>query len=65
MTGKIVKGISGFYYVYVEGSGIITCKAKGAFRNEGVKPLVGDDVEIDIIDQQAATISLHNLQTHG
>ena len=28
MQGKIVKGISGFYYVFVEGTGIYECKAK-------------------------------------
>lgn len=47
MTGKIIKGISGFYYVYVAGSGIFTCKAKGVFRKDGVKPLVGDDVVLE------------------
>lgn len=41
-----MKGISGFYYVYTAESGIYECKAKGAFRNRKVKPLVGDDVEI-------------------
>ncbi len=48
MTGKIIKGIAGFYYVDVMGSGIYECKAKGLFRKEGVKPLVGDDVSIAI-----------------
>lgn len=50
MTGKIIKGIAGFYYVFVEGSGIYECKAKGAFRKDKIKPLVGDDVEIDLVD---------------
>ena len=50
MQGKIVKGIAGFYYVHVIGSGLYECKAKGAFRKEKMKPLVGDDVEIEIID---------------
>lgn len=50
MQGKILKGISGFYYVHVVGSGIYECKAKGIFRQQGVKPLVGDLVELDIID---------------
>ncbi len=52
MTGKIVKGISGFYYVHVVESGIYECKAKGIFRNQNIKPLVGDNVEIDIIDEE-------------
>lgn len=48
--GKIVKGIAGFYYVYVEDKGIYECKAKGVFRNRNMKPYVGDNVNIDIID---------------
>lgn len=51
MQGKIVKGISGFYYVHVAGSGIYECKAKGIFRQQNIKPLVGDDVEIQVISQ--------------
>ena len=50
MQGKIVKGISGFYYVHVAGAGIYECKAKGAFRNQKVKPLVGDMVELEELD---------------
>ena len=52
MKGKIVKGIAGFYYVHAAGSGVYECKAKGAFRKEGIKPLVGDDVEIEILDEK-------------
>ena len=52
MQGKIVKGIAGFYYVHVVESGIYECKAKGAFRKEKLKPLVGDNVEIDILDEE-------------
>ena len=51
MQGKIVKGIAGFYYVHVVESGLYECKAKGVFRKEKVKPLVGDVVEIDILDE--------------
>ncbi|SFQ16868.1 ribosome biogenesis GTPase [Lachnospiraceae bacterium XBB1006] len=52
MQGKIVKGIAGFYYVHVVESGIYECKAKGIFRKEKKKPLVGDDVEIEGIDEE-------------
>lgn len=55
MIGKILKAISGFYYVHVVGSGIYECRAKGLFRNIGVKPLVGDMVEIAVIDEDAMT----------
>ena len=51
MTGKIMKGIGGFYYVHVEHQGIYECKAKGVFRNRKVKPLVGDNVEIDVLSE--------------
>jgi ribosome biogenesis GTPase len=51
MQGKIMKGIAGFYYVDVVESGIYECKAKGAFRNEHVKPLVGDNVIIEVSDE--------------
>lgn len=51
MQGKIVKGIAGFYYVHVVEFGLYECKAKGVFRKERIKPLVGDNVEIDIIDE--------------
>lgn len=48
MQGKIIKGIAGFYYVHVAGKGTYECKAKGIFRKENIKPLVGDDVVIEI-----------------
>lgn len=52
MTGKIVKGIAGFYYVYAADGILYECKAKGSFRKEGVKPLVGDDVELSVLDAE-------------
>lgn len=51
MTGKIIKGIAGFYYVHVEDRGVYACRAKGIFRNIHIKPLVGDNVCIDILDE--------------
>ena len=50
MQGKIIKGIAGFYYVQTEDK-LYECKAKGIFRNKKMKPLVGDNVEIDILDE--------------
>ncbi len=52
MQGKIVKGIAGFYYVQTEKSGLYECKAKGIFRKEKMKPLVGDNVEISVTDEE-------------
>lgn len=50
IEGKIVKGIAGFYYVHNAESGLFECKAKGVFRNKKIKPLVGDMVQFEIID---------------
>lgn len=55
MQGKIIKGIGGFYYVHIPTQGVYECRAKGNFRNQKVKPLVGDNVIIDIIDEEKKT----------
>ncbi len=57
MQGKIVKGIAGFYYVHVVESGVYECKAKGIFRKEKLKPLVGDDVEIERLSEDEGNIT--------
>lgn len=49
LTGTIIKGIGGFYYVEAA-DGIYECKARGAFRKDGITPLVGDHVRISIRD---------------
>lgn len=51
MRGRIVKGIAGFYYVYVDGKGVYECKAKGIFRKDNLKPLVGDMVDMSILSE--------------
>lgn len=52
MIGKIMKGIAGFYYVGVAESGVYECKAKGIFRKDKIKPFVGDDVEIEVLNEE-------------
>ena len=52
MRGRIIKGIAGFYYVETAGNCIYECRAKGIFRRAGVKPIVGDYVEIEVIDSE-------------
>ena len=61
MQGKIVKGIAGFYYVHVVESGLYECKAKGVFRKEKIKPLVGDVVEIDVLDEEKKTGNIREI----
>ena len=50
-TGKIIKGIAGFYYVHDGIGRVYECKAKGLFRKQGVKPLVGDNVTLEVLDE--------------
>ncbi len=57
-SGKIVKGIGGFYYVFVEGFGLYECRARGIFRNKKMKPNVGDCVDIDVISENDKTGNL-------
>ncbi|MBB6452970.1 ribosome biogenesis GTPase [Salirhabdus euzebyi] len=47
--GKIVKALSGFYYVEADDQ-VYQCRGRGLFRKQKINPLVGDDVEIDIQD---------------
>ncbi len=49
MNGLIIKAISSFYYVDVDGV-VYECKARGNFRKSGVSPLVGDRVVISTTD---------------
>ncbi|RZT02148.1 ribosome small subunit-dependent GTPase A [Cuneatibacter caecimuris] len=58
MQGKIIKGIGGFYYVNTGEGEIYECRARGIFRKEGKKPLVGDDVKIEVLDEQEKTGNL-------
>ncbi len=46
-TGRIVRSLSGFYDVQTEG-GVVTCRARGILRKQGVTPLTGDMVEITV-----------------
>ena len=45
--GRIQKALSGFYYVDT-GAEVLTCRARGKFRKEGLSPLVGDRVTVRV-----------------
>ena len=49
--GRLIKGIGGFYYVYIDGL-IYECKARGIFRKKKITPSIGDFVKIDVIDEE-------------
>lgn len=65
MQGKIIKGIAGFYYVHAaQAAGearIYECRAKGIFRKDNRKPLVGDDVEMDVLDEEEGEGNIREL----
>lgn len=45
--GRIIKALSGFYYVQTE-SGVHQCRGRGVFRIRNISPLVGDYVKFEI-----------------
>lgn len=47
--GRIIKALSGFYYVQ-SGDEVYTCKGRGVFRNQNISPLVGDFVKFDVTE---------------
>ena len=61
MNGKIIKALAGFYYVKANNKKVYECKAKGAFRNDNITPLVGDNVEFDVISETDATGNVTNI----
>lgn len=50
LSGVITKGIGGFYYVSTE-RGIAECHARGKMRRQKITPMVGDKVEITIVNE--------------
>lgn len=57
-SGRIIKALSGFYYVQTE-SGLVECKARGRFRKEGVSPLVGDWVDLEADGGKGTLEAIH------
>ena len=59
LTGRIIKAISSFYYVYADGT-VYECKARGNFKNKGKSILVGDFVEISLTDETHGVVESVN-----
>jgi len=55
MEGKIVKALSGFYYVKTETGNVYECRAKGSFKNDNITPLVGDNCVFQVTDAKEKT----------
>lgn len=58
MEGIIIKGIGGFYYIKTE-EGIVECKARGKFRYNSLKPMVGDRVTIKVEKGKGVIEEIH------
>ena len=58
MEGIIIKGIGGFYYIKTD-EGIIECKARGKFRYNSLKPMVGDRVTIKVENGKGIIEDIH------
>ncbi len=58
--GVVVKGIGGFYYIDTE-SGVYETRARGIFRKRKIQPMVGDVVEMSVIDEKEKTGSLDEI----
>ncbi|MBO4880874.1 MAG: ribosome small subunit-dependent GTPase A [Firmicutes bacterium] len=59
MTGTIVKGIAGFYYVLAgegEDRRVYECKARGIFRKDGITPLAGDRVSLSVLEDGSGSV---------
>ncbi|WP_311531330.1 ribosome small subunit-dependent GTPase A [uncultured Anaerococcus sp.] len=56
MIGKIIKSQKELYYVDTEES-LLMAKARGNFRVKDKKPLVGDNVEVDVLEDDKAYIT--------
>ncbi|WP_053368845.1 ribosome small subunit-dependent GTPase A [Bacillus sp. FJAT-27245] len=53
--GKIIKALSGFYYVVHNGT-VTQCRGRGVFRKNKITPLVGDDVVFQADNEQEGYI---------
>lgn len=63
LNGRIIKALSGFYYVLpdtaskLDGSAVVQCRARGVFKNKGITPLVGDLVRFEYTDNGDGTVT--------
>ncbi len=57
LKGRIVKGVGGLYEVELDSSERVSCRAKGAFRHDEIKPYVGDAVSVGYDDAGNPIIS--------
>lgn len=57
LTGTIIKGIGGFYYVKASHN-VYECKARGVFRKEHITPMIGDRVTIEVNGEKGSVTEI-------
>lgn len=62
MTGRIIKGVGGLYYVAANDS-IYKCSARGRFRKAKITPTVGDFVAFTVLDEGNKKGALDTIET--
>jgi len=62
MTGIIIKGIGGFYYVEADNA-VYECKARGIFRKKRITPAIGDRVEIEVKNGKGSIVEIGDRKT--
>ena len=63
VTGRIIKSLGGFYYVAAEQEDrVIECRARGVFRQQNIKPCVGDWVVTPLLPMDWGTKALKLFQ---
>lgn len=58
--GLIIKNVTNIYYIKI-GENIYECAARGKFKQEDITPTVGDNVEIQIIDEENKKAIIENV----
>ncbi|MDP5273370.1 ribosome small subunit-dependent GTPase A [Chengkuizengella axinellae] len=58
VEGRIIKALSGYYYVkpHQKGQPTIQCRARGIFRKRETSPLVGDFVMVELSENGEGTV---------
>ncbi|HBC85049.1 MAG TPA: ribosome small subunit-dependent GTPase A, partial [Clostridiales bacterium] len=59
--GIIINNISNMYQVEIDNK-IINCNARGKLKKEAMIPVVGDIVEIEVIDEEKLLGIINNIE---
>ena len=51
IMGRIVKSLGGFLLAPQSGGPVVECRARGAFRQQNIKPCVGDWATVELTEQ--------------